>query len=213
MKRLCLIITFFLFNTAYVWAMPNIEIQALFSGKIVALIDGQRRVISVGETSPEGIKLLAANTSRAIFEIEGRQVERTLGSSVSLSFTKAKSIQEKVFADERGMFLSVGSINGQSVRFLVDTGATTIAMNTSQAKRLGVPYEMEGQAATVSTASGFVKAYRVRLKSVTLGKIKRRNIEAMVIDGQHPGPILLGMSFLGDLKVEKVGNMLTLKSR
>ena len=193
--------------------MPNIEIQALFSGKIVALIDGQRRVISVGETSPEGIKLLAANTSRAIFEIEGKQVERTLGSSVSLSFTKAKSIQEKVFADERGMFLSVGSINGQSVRFLVDTGATTIAMNTSQAKRLGVPYEMEGKAATASTASGFVKAYRVRLKSVTLGKIKRRNIEAMVIDGQHPGPILLGMSFLGDLKVEKVGNMLTLKSR
>jgi len=111
------------------------------------------------------------------------------------------------------MFLSVGSINGQSVRFLVDTGATTIAMNTSQAKRLGVPYEMEGQAATVSTASGFVKAYRVRLKSVTLGKIKRRNIETMVIYGQHPGPILLGMSFLGDLKVEKVGNMLTLKFR
>ena len=194
-------------------ANPDIEIQALFSGKVIALIDGQRRVISVGETSPEGIKLVAANTSRAIFEIEGKQVERTLGSSVSLSFTKAKSIQEKVFADERGMFLSVGSINGQSVRFLVDTGATTIAMNTSQAKRLGVPYEMEGKAATASTASGFVKAYRVRLKSVTLGKIKRRNIEAMVIDGQHPGPILLGMSFLGDLKVEKVGNMLTLKSR
>ena len=69
MKRLCLIITLFLFNTAYVWAMPNIEIQALFSVKIVALIDGQRRVISVGETSTEGIKLLGVNTSRAILEI------------------------------------------------------------------------------------------------------------------------------------------------
>ena len=213
MKRLLLIITLFLVNTAYVWAIPEIEIQALFSGKIVALIDAQRRMISVGETSPEGIKLLAANTNRAIFEIEGKQVERTLGSSVSLNFTRAESVQEKVFANDSGMFTSVGSINGLSVRFLVDTGASTIAMNTAQAKRLGVRYETEGKAATVSTASGFVKAYRVRLKSVSLGKIKRRNIEAMVIDGQHPGPILLGMSFLGDLKVEKVGNTLTLKSR
>ena len=58
-----------------------------------------------------------------------------------------------------------------------------------------------------------MKAYSVHLKSVSLGKIKRRNIKAMVIDGEHPGPILLGMSFLGDLKVEKAGNTLTLKSR
>lgn len=146
-------------------------------------------------------------------EIDGNQENYTLGSSISLNFAEAKSVQERVYADDRGMFMSVGSINGQSVRFLLDTGATSVAMNTTQAKRLGVRYAIDGKPMTVSTASGFVKGYQVRLKSVSLGKIKRRNVEAMVIDGQHPGPILLGMTFLGGLKVEKAGNMLTLESR
>ena len=196
-----------------VCANQEIIVQGLFSGKAVIQIDGQRRILAIGETSPEGVKLITADTQQATLEIDGEQKKYTLGSPVSLSFTQAKSIEEKVYANGNGMFMSIGSINGQTVRFLVDTGATTIAMNTSQAKRLGVRYETEGEVATASTASGFVKAYRVHLKSVSLGKIKRRNIEAMVIDGQHPGPVLLGMSFLGDLKVEKTGNILTLQSR
>ncbi len=196
-----------------VWANQDIQLQGLFGGKAVVSIDGQRRIIAVGETSPEGVKLIAVDSQQATLEIDGKQANYTLGSPISLNFTKAKSVQEKVFADDRGMFMSVGSINGQNVRFLVDTGATTVAMNTTQAKRLGVRYKTEGEVSSASTASGFVKAYRVHLKSVSLGKIKRRNVEAMVIDGQHPGPILLGMSFLSDLKVEKAGNVLLLKSR
>jgi aspartyl protease family protein len=194
-------------------AAQDIVLQGLFTGKAVLSINGQRRVMSLGETSPEGVTLLTVDREQATLEIDGRQQSYTLGAAVSLNFTEADSIEEKVFANERGMFMSVGSINGQSVRFLVDTGATTIAMNTKQAKSLGVRYATEGEAATASTASGFVKAYRVRLKTVSLGKIKRQNIEAMVIDGEHPGPVLLGMSFLGGLKVEKAGNTLTLKSR
>lgn len=213
MKPLFSVVTvFFLMAVESVWASQDIEVQGLFSGKAVVSIDGQRQVISVGETSPEGVKLISADTNQAILEIDGKRASYALGSSISLDFVKAKSVEEKVFANERGMFLSVGSINGQSVRFLVDTGATSIAMNTTQARRLGVRYATEGKLATVSTASGFVKAYRVRLKTVSLGKIKRHNIEAMIIDGEHPGPILLGMSFLGNLKIEKAGNALTIKA-
>ncbi|MCK5002375.1 MAG: TIGR02281 family clan AA aspartic protease [Gammaproteobacteria bacterium] len=208
-----IVMAFFLMAAETVLASQDIVVQGLFSGKAVVLIDGQRRIIAVGETSPEGVKLISSDSNQAILEVDGQQKSYALGSPVSLSFSKADSVEEKVFANDRGMFMSVGSINGQSVRFLVDTGATTVAMNTTQARRLGVRYKIEGKLATASTASGFVKAYRVRLKTVSLGKIKRRNIEAMVIDGQHPGPILLGMSFLGDLKVEKAGNALTLKSR
>ncbi|MDH5612321.1 MAG: TIGR02281 family clan AA aspartic protease [Gammaproteobacteria bacterium] len=214
MKHLLLVmIVFFLINVESVYAGQDIVVQGLFTGKAVVLIDGQRRVMAIGDTSPEGVKLIAVDSDQATLEVDGKRQSYALGSSVSLSFSKAASVEEKVFADDRGMFMSVGSINGQSVRFLVDTGATTVAMNTTQAKSLGVRYAIEGEAATASTASGFVKAYRVRLKSVSLGKIRRRNIEAMVIDGEHPGPVLLGMSFLGDLKVEKAGNTLTLKSR
>ncbi|MCW8831484.1 MAG: TIGR02281 family clan AA aspartic protease [Gammaproteobacteria bacterium] len=203
----------FLISASPAWANQEIKLQGLFTGKAVVSIDGQRRIIAVGETSPEGVKLIAIASQQATLEIDGNQENYTLGSSISLNFAEAKSVQERVYADDRGMFMSVGSINGQSVRFLLDTGATSVAMNTTQAKRLGVRYAIDGKPMTVSTASGFVKGYQVRLKSVSLGKIKRRNVEAMVIDGQHPGPILLGMTFLGGLKVEKAGNMLTLESR
>ena len=213
MNRLLILMMLLLAAPAMSGASQDIVVQGLFTGKAVVSIDGQRRIIAIGETSPEGVKLIAVDTDQATLEIGGQQKSYTLGAAISLNFAQAKSIEEKVFANNSGMFMSVGSINGQSVRFLVDTGASSIAMNAAQAKRLGLRYETEGRASTASTASGFVKAYRVRLKTVSLGKIKRRNIEAMVIDGEHPGPILLGMSFLGSLKVEKAGNALTLRSR
>lgn len=194
-------------------AVQAVQVQALFSGKAVLLIDGNRHTISVGETSPEGVKLISADSKQAILEIDGEQAGYTLGSSVSLDFSHPESLEERIFSNENGMFLALGTINGQTVRFLVDTGATSVAMNKSQAKKLGIRYRIHGEPATASTASGYVRSYRVRLKSVSLGKIKRNNVEAMVIDGNHPGPILLGMSFLGDLKVEKSGSAMTLRQK
>jgi len=196
-----------------VQAAKSVVVQALFPGKAVIMIDGQRRVLAVGDTSPEGVKLIAADSRKAMLEIHGQRKEYTPGSAISFNFKKPETLQEKLFANDRGMFLTVGSINGQSVRFLVDTGATSVAMNKSQAKKLGVRYRIEGEPATASTASGFVRSYRVRLKSVSLGKIKRNNVEAMVIDGNHPGPILLGMSFLRGLKIEKNGDVLLIKQK
>jgi aspartyl protease family protein len=111
------------------------------------------------------------------------------------------------------MYLTFGSINGRSVRFLVDTGASAIAMNKEQAKQLGIRYDKIGVPASVSTASGFTNAYRVRLKTVTVGKITESNVEAFVIDGNHPGPILLGMTFLGRLDIEHSGNALKLSQK
>jgi len=191
----------------------GIVVQALFSGKAVLMIDGQRRILAIGQTSPEGVKLLQADSRKATLEIDGESKDYLLGSASSFSFIKQESVEEQIFSNERGMFLSVGTINGKTVRFLVDTGATTVAMNTSQAKSLGVRYRIEGEKTRISTASSFVDGYSVKLKSVTLGKIKLNNVEAMVIDGNHPGPILLGMSFLGSLKVEKSGNTLKIKQR
>lgn len=194
-------------------AGPVIEVQALFGGKAVVMIDGQRHTLSTGQTSPEGVKLVTADSKQAVFEIDG--VEKTFepGGAISLSYARPEHHEEKIYADERGMFRSVGTINGRTVRFLLDTGATTVAMNRSQAKQLGVDYRMTGERVVVSTASQNVRGYRVRLKSVSLGKIRQNNVEAMVIDGNHPGPILLGMSFLGKLKVEKSGDVMKIRQR
>jgi len=192
------------------YAIEKLEVQGLFSNKAVLMIDGKRHILAVGETSPEGVKVISANSRGAVLEVDGQQKQYNLGNTVSTTFTKRKSQKETIFVNSGGMFMTFGNINGRSVRFLVDTGASAIAMNVEQAKQLGIRYDKVGIPASVSTASGFVDAYRVRLKSVSVGKITETNVEAFVIDGNHPGPVLLGMTFLGRLNVEHSGNAMTL---
>ena len=212
MRRVSLLL-FVLMHSGFSYAVTSIEIQALFSNKVVALIDEKRRVLSVGKSSPEGVKLISANSKGARLEVDGVVKDFLLGNKISLSYSQPEMLEEKVFADEMGMFLQTGTINGFTVNFLIDTGATSIAMNKTHAKRLGIRYRIDGDVSSASTASGFVKTYQVKLKSVTLGSIKQSNVSAVVIDGNHPGPILLGMSFLSRLKVEKMGNVMTFTQR
>jgi len=208
--RKIIFILLFLCYSGTVYAVDKLEVQGLFSNKAVLMIDGKRHILAVGKTSPEGVKVISANSRGAVLEVDGKQQQYNLGNTVSTSFAKPKTQKETIFVNSAGMYLTFGNINGRSVRFLVDTGASAIAMNTDQAKQLGIRYDKIGKPAGVSTASGFEKAYRVRLKSVSVGKITQTNVEALVIDGNHPGPILLGMTFLGRLTVEHSGNAMTL---
>ncbi len=194
-------------------AVESIEVQALFGNKAMVKIDGERYTLSVGKDGPHGVRLISADAHQAVLEVDGVQRPYGLGSTVSTRFTQREQVEQTLYANSRGMYLTTGTINGNTVKFLVDTGATTIAMNKTQARQLGIRYRLDGIESGASTASGYVKAYKVKLKSVTLGKIKQRNVDAMVIEGTHPGPILLGMSFLGKLKVEKAGKVLTIRQR
>lgn len=191
-------------------AIDKLEVQGLFSNKAVLSVDGKRHIVAVGKTSPEGVKVVSVNRSGAVLDVDGEQKQYDLGAAISTSFEKRKSQKETIYVNSAGMYMTFGNINGRSARFLVDTGASVIAMNTEQAKKLGIRYDKAGIPASVSTASGYEKAYRVRLKSVTVGSITETNVDAMVIDGNHPGPILLGMTFLGRLSIAHSGNALTL---
>jgi len=213
-KPLSLLLIFFSISYATsVHAIEKIEVQGLFSNKAVLMIDGKRHILAVGKISPEGVKVISADSRGAVLEVDGEQKHYNLGNTVSTSFTKRKSQKETIFVNSGGMYMTFGNINGRSVRFLVDTGASAIAMNTEQAKRLGIQYDKVGMPSSVSTASGYAKAYRLRLKSVSVGDITESNVEAFVIDGDHPGPILLGMTFLGRLSVEHSGNAMTLMQK
>ncbi len=205
-----LLLSMTLSYAAAIQAIEQLEVQGLFSNKAVLMIDGKRHILAVGETSPEGVKVVAADSRGAVLEVDGKQKHYNLATTVSTSFAERKSQKETIFVNSGGMYMTFGNINGRSVRFLVDTGASAISMNTQQAKQLGIRYDKIGVPSSVSTASGFAKAYRLRLKSVTVGNITESNVEAFVIDGNHPGPILLGMTFLGRLSVEQSGNAMTL---
>lgn len=195
------------------FAVEQLEVQGLFADKAVMMIDGTRHILSVGQVSPEGVKVISADTHSTVLEVDGKRGTYKLGSSVSLNYAKAKTVKEQIMANKYGMFLTYGSINGHSVKFLVDTGATSVAMSSVDAKRLGILYRMDGRETRANTASGIVKAWAINLKSIKVGKIKQKNIEAMVVDGSHPTEILLGMSFMERLKVNKEGDRLVLEQR
>lgn len=193
--------------------VKHVSVQALFIGKAMVNIDGERRVLSVGKPSPESVVLISATSNKAVLEVNGKQGTYLLGSDVSTNFSPLIETVEQVFPDNMGMYTTVGSINGLPVKFLVDTGATLIAMNEQQAKRLGIDFRLTGKTTQVVTASDVKRAYQVKLKAVKLGKIMLRNVDAVVMEGPQPEIALLGMSFLGRLKMENSGRLMVLKQR
>lgn len=188
-------------------AAEKIEVQALMPGLVVLLIDGDRTTLRTGEQS-QGVKLISSTTKNAVLEVNGESKNYQMGTAVATHFRKRDIIIERVVSDKRGMFRGHGSINGQSVKFLIDTGATSVAMSAKQARKLGVQYRLEGKPSYVTTASGRAKAWSVKFSTVSLGKLLERNVSGVVVDGDYPQQVLLGMTFLKRMKVEKEGHLM-----
>jgi aspartyl protease family protein len=102
--------------------------------------------------------------------------------------------------DARGHFQAEGRIDGQRISFMVDTGASVIALNEKSAARFGLRPSRGDYNATVSTANGTIKAARTRLAMVELGGLMVRDVEAMVLPDEALSENLLGLSFLSRLK-------------
>ncbi len=202
------ILILFLFSTL-LHASDNlqIEVQALMPGMVVLLINGSRETLKTG-SEIQGVKLISSDTKKAVLEVNGERKNYRMGTSVGTSFKARSKVTEQIVIDRYGMFRSYGSINGHSVKFLVDTGATTVAMSAKDARKLGIQYQLKGVPTQTSTASGIAKAWSIQLKIVSLGALTERNVRAVVIDGDFPRQVLLGMSFLNRMKVEKEGNIM-----
>lgn len=182
------------------------SLYALFQNKAIMVIDGSRRVLAGGETSPEGVRLIEVDTraETALVEVAGRRETLRLGSVYSAPGA-VQPASTTLWADGTGFFHAEGSINGTPVTFLVDTGANTVALNTALARRVGLDYERHGQPGVGVTASGHVRIYSLTLNRVTVGNIAQHNVKAAVIDGHEPRVPLLGMSFLGSLEMKRDG--------
>jgi aspartyl protease family protein len=193
-------------------AGPSVRVLALFPGKAMLEIDGQRKVLAEGKTGPAGVKLIAADSSRAVVEIDGRREELRLGSAVSATYQPKAQREIRILKDRGGYFVD-GLINGQQVRFLVDTGATSIAMSERHAARLGIQHRVDGQPVGVGTASGNTVGHRVRLRSVSVGGIRMDDVYAVVIDGDSPRQVLLGMNVLQEFEIDQRENLLILRTK
>jgi aspartyl protease family protein len=178
---------------------------------VLALDGGDPKTVKVGQKW-HGITVLAVERGQATVEIEGKERVLKIGQHYRGAPAPAGDRQSVTLsADTRGHFTAEGSVNGVPVRFLVDTGATLIALPASDAQRLGINY-LKGARGTVQTAGGPAAAYRVQLDTVKVGDIVLNNVEGMVIE-QGLGVALLGMSFLNRVEMKREGQMMMLIRR
>ena len=146
------------------------------------------------------IGLVAAYAYRAEIQDVGHRV--TLGLVPGSAVTRLNddgTARIDVGRGRGGHFMVTADVEGVPVRFLVDTGATTIALTHRDAVRAGIPTDQLRFELPIRTANGIAQAAQIRLQSVALGGIERQNLTATISEPGVLGQSLLGMNFLGSL--------------
>lgn len=190
----------------------DVSVLALFPGKAVLSINQDKpRTLRAGETHGD-VTLVSADSESAVISIKGRKQRLRIGEGAySTANVPSGRASTTLVADKGGHFFTLGSINGGTVRFLVDTGATLVSMGMNEARRLGINY-LQGTRAWSQTANGVTAVYRVKLDTVKVGNITMNNVDGLVHENELP-VVLLGMSFLGQLDMRHEGDTLTLTRR
>lgn len=175
-------------------------------------INGKTQVLRVGQRSPEGVLLRSVDVRGADIEMAGARTRVTLGARAGGAFAAPAGAQVWIMRASSGMYEAPGAINGRSVVFTVDTGASSVAMNSAQADALGIRYRDETRAGPVQTAAGLTKGYAVRLREVRVGTLRIAEVDCLVLDGPQPPQVLLGMSFLGRTRMRSEPGALVLEA-
>lgn len=209
-KTRALILTAGAFACTMAWA-TSVSVVGLFKDKAIVSIDGGKpRTLGVGQTMG-GVKLLAADSDSASFDVDGKRRTLSMGQSFAGGAATGERQSVALTADARGHFAAAGSLNGYPMSFLVDTGATAIAINATEARRIGLDYKA-GQAVGVGTAAGMVPAWRVKFNTVKIGGITLNQVDGLVVETGLDVP-LLGMSFLNRMEMRRDGQTMTLTQR
>ena len=189
-------------------ASPTIEVEALFTDTAVMKIDGQRKTLKVGQ-SYAGVTLIAAYSRTATLEVDGQQRVVGISRRIGSNFEQPKAQVVTIQRDAMLQYQTSARINGRQVQVLVDTGANVVAMSSVHAQALGIDYS-GGIPSKVETASGMIDAHVVTLGSISVGGIAVNNVRASVVEGDFPGTILLGMTYLQHVKMEETNGVLSL---
>jgi len=191
-------------------AAQTVTFNGRMGDKALLVIDGQPHVMTAGQAL-QGVKVVSVAADEARVEVGGRGIALRQGTPVSVGGGAGggESGSEIVLtAGPGGHFRTAGSINQHRVDFLVDTGATFIAMDTSTADRLGLDWK-HGSARPMNTANGVAVAYDVLLTTVRIGEVEVHNVKA-VVHGASMGFLLLGNSFLSRFDMQRTGDTMRL---
>lgn len=188
---------------------------SLGSSKALLLIDGQPHTVAVG-ASVKGVTLKRLGDGEAEVDIGGRSSVLRLGAAPAKVGNGAGgsgggSSEIVMTVGLGGHFVAQGSINGRAVTFMVDTGATTVAMSAAEAERIGLDYK-RGRRGLSSTAGGVVPVYGVNLTALRIGDVEVSNVEAVVLQADMPY-VLLGNSFLSRFSMRRDSDVMRLERR
>ena len=198
--------------TASAAAGVDVQVRGLFNNRALLEINGENRLLRAGEQSPEGVTLVSSNSREAVVRVNGVAQTLSLSRQIASAFTEARETEVRIPRDSDSHYRLIGAINGVTVKMMVDTGATAVAMNARHAERLGIDYK-RGQVGQASTAGGMVESYLVDINRITVGDINVHNVKGVVIPGDHPAQILLGNTFLNHVTMEQDADTLILKSK
>ena len=195
------------------YSSDNIKVVGLFKNAAVVQMNGKRVMLKKGARKNNGMLLIHADAKSALIEYQGVEKRYYLRASIGTGYAKREYGEVAIAMDAHRRYYTAGSINGQVVGFLVDTGATSIAMNGEQASELGIDYRLVGKEGQVVTASGVVRSFSIRLNRVKVGDIELKEVDAVVISGRFPMTILLGMTFLEQVEMSESNGVLRLRKK
>ncbi len=198
---------------AQAWAQSVAMTGSMGSKALLVVNGGAPKALASGEVH-QGVKVLSVMADQATVEVGGKRQTVTLGGapvSVGGGGGGGQGSQIVLTASSGGHFLALGSINGRSTQFMVDTGATSVAMGADDARRMGIDFEKAPRMAG-STANGTVWMYRVKLSSVRIQDVEVHDVDAAVLPQAMPH-VLLGNSFLTRFQMKRDNDVLTLTRR
>lgn len=194
-------------------AAQSVTLTGSIGSRAILMVDGGApRTVAPGETV-QGVKLIAMQGDQAVVESGGKRLTLRMDSPVSIGGAARSAGGTRIVlpVDSRGHFMTQGAINGRSVNFMLDTGATSVALSLADAQRIGLDYA-KGQPVQINTANGVTGGWRVKLSSVRVGDVEVYDVDAVV--SQQPMPfVLLGNSFIGRFSMRRDADQMVLEKR
>ncbi|MBO9646347.1 MAG: TIGR02281 family clan AA aspartic protease [Pseudacidovorax sp.] len=182
------------------------------SRAILIVGGGAPRTLAPGE-SLQGVRLVSVQDGEAVVESGGKRLTLRMGAPVSVGGSGGDGGGSRIVltADSRGHFVTAGGINGRPVTFMLDTGATAVALSMADAQRIGLD-PTRGQPVTMNTANGTAPGWRIKLESVKVGDVTVYDVDAVVSPQAMPY-VLLGNSFINRFSMRRDADQMVLERR
>lgn len=193
----------------------SVALAGMMGTKALLVVNGgSPKSVAPGETH-QGVKIISTTSDQAVIEQGGKRHTLRVGdapvNSGGNTASAGRGTRITISESGGGHFMTAGQINGKAVQFMVDTGATNVAMSVADAERAGINYK-EGQPVRMSTANGVTPGYRIKLNSVRVGDVEVFDVDAVVTPQPMPF-LLLGNSFLSRFQMKRDNNLMTLDKR